>query len=139
MHKQSKKKKERKKRIKTAPGSDQELQVLVQTLRSSCVDKDYSGILEETITFLLQNENVSLARQLYDAYNDMCSCVHQQQLERRVAAVHDRQQSEAKARREGSSAPPVAEIRVEGEVDRLSCAPLPSELVQVFSYISGTL
>ena len=138
-NKQSKKKKERKKRIKTAPGSDQELQVLVQTLRSSCVDKDYSGILEETITFLLQNENVSLARQLYDAYNDMCSCVHQQQLERRVAAVHDRQQSEAKARREGSSAPPVAEIRVEGEVDRLSCAPLPSELVQVFSYISGTL
>jgi len=63
-----KKKKKNKGRTKVIPGSQQELLGLVETLQSLCPDEYYCQTLQETMTFLIHNGQLPLAKMVLDTY-----------------------------------------------------------------------
>jgi elongator complex protein 1 len=132
--KKKKKKSERKGRNRVKPGSKEELDALVGTLRQNCVYEDEFNSILETVTFLSRVDHVEVARTLFDRYNE---------LRRRI----DKNQQERLRKAENNTAPPNhtsstyehAELvnvvlPCEKEVNALHCEPLPSYLEEVFMY-----
>jgi elongator complex protein 1 len=133
------KKRGRKGRSKALPGSDQELQGLLQALRSTCVDASYRDVIADTLTFLLRNGRMSLAIELFVGYNDFAESMDKAQIERRAREEEERVAAETKSRKEGMTGLPPPVLDVEREVDALVCAPFPDALQQLFSFLPSSV
>jgi aspartyl/asparaginyl beta-hydroxylase (cupin superfamily) len=130
--KTKKKKKTGKKKMR--PGSEEELRSLVSTLKSSCVDPIYCGIIADMISFLGQVGKLDLAREVFEGYNAMNLSIATVQKERIDLAAKEKEDHERKARREGVDEPFLV-LDVEHEVDSLGCTELPGTLHELFSYL----
>jgi hypothetical protein len=88
------KKKQRKKKSsnRILPGSEQELQKVVETLQVNIPDEYYVQILSETIIFLCRERQTDVARELYTALMEMITRIQVCQKERQ-----DRETARAKA------------------------------------------
>jgi elongator complex protein 1 len=130
-HKVKTKKKKTKGR-KLRPGSEEELQNLVQTLQRNCVDEKYALLIGDTITFLVHNGKLDVARSLYDAYSALCQCfVHCR--EERAEILRKADENSSFMAREGYHAK--ASHSVESMVNSIECAPLPSMLQDFFALL----
>lgn len=137
--KRNSKKKGGKGRTKALPGSAKELQGLVQTLRSSCVDDNYRDSISDTITYLMRNGKISVARQLYDAFQSARSIIAQSQSFRQEQVDRETLAAESQARREGRSSQSPIVLTVEKEVDELRWSTLPESLHQLFDFLPTSL
>jgi elongator complex protein 1 len=129
-----KKKKKTGKKNKVRPGSEEELKSLVSTLKSSCVDLIYCGIIADMISFLGQVGKLDLAREVFEGYNTLNLSIATVQKERFDLAAKEKEDHERKARRERVEEPFLV-LDVEREVDSFDCAELPSSLHELFSYL----
>lgn len=131
----AKKKKKGKGRTKALPGSELELQGLVQTLRSSCVDENYKLSIGETVRFLVRCRRLDLARELYDAYSRLQSTINDSQSMRIANYAKEILDEKKRLAKEGGSGERQPVHDVEKEVDSLRCEPLSEELSDVFSLL----
>lgn len=134
---QDKKKQKKKKRKsnKVRPGSEEELQNLVQTLRVNCVDEVHCATVAETVTFLVQNGKLNVGLAVFDKFEWLCETIRRTQEERKEAQQKRDLEKDLKSRREGFGAVPKTMHSVETEVDALTCSSLPATLVQLFSFL----
>lgn len=136
-------KKNKGKSNKIRPGSKQELQHLVGTLQSSCVDAKHCSVLSDTVLFLFHIGELGRGRALYDCYCKASNLAEQAQTERIEAERQRKLEEERRVRREGGTDPchqsvtgaTAALAQVEKNVDSLSWAPLPKNLHDFFSYL----
>lgn len=137
--KQKSKKKKGKNRRK--PGSQEELNSLVFTLKSSCPSDEYARIIADTIRYLIRVQELSLATEVYKSYNVMRTTIAKTQTERIVTTRAKKLEAEKQSRivgEKGHEDPHIlVELPVEKEVDELSCVELYSSLVEFFGYLSG--
>jgi elongator complex protein 1 len=126
----AKKKKKPKGRNKILPGSEAELLGLVQTLKGNIIDSNLLRKVGATIVFLVQNDNVQVARELYDSYESLVKVVHDSS-ETRVAELQ-------KSIHIGRNGVTVAHI-VEVDVNALACSSLPADVVDVFNFIPANV
>ena len=136
--KQKTKKKKNKNRKK--PGSQEELNGLVFTLKSSCPDEDYVNIIAETIRYLIRVQELTLASEVFKSYNIMRQAVSKTQSDRMEKTRAEKLEAERKSREIGQDPNEdlhiLVELPTEKEVDALSCAELESSLVGFFGYLS---
>ena len=135
LNRDKKKKKKQRKSNKYRPGSEEELQSLVQTLRGNCIDEAYREIIADTVTFLVQNGKLNVARSIFDNYESLCVTIAQTQQERKDAQRKRDDEVHANARLEGWGNATRSVHAVEAEVDAIMCLRLPSVHVQLFSFI----
>ena len=88
-------------RLKIRPGSQEELNRLVMTLKNASVDDEYVTTIVKTVRFLVHARRSSVARELFEVYCKMRSGVNDVQERRKALAVKEREGSGRKARREG--------------------------------------
>lgn len=155
-----KKQKQRKKKPKSRrrPGSAEELQALVNVLKSTCPDAGYAKVIGETIQFLIFAQQLPVAEDLFDAYNQMCNDIracaiermgktalekigaqkHQQQEQNDDEMFVDgpQQQQEDEEQQQGTLNHLLVELPVEKEVDALTCAELSPSITDFFSLFS---
>jgi len=131
--KQKRKKKGKSKKIR--PGSEEELQGLVETLKVSCVDEKQCASIADAIAFLVQCGKLNVARALYDSYISLCSSVRRAQEERIGALRKQEHECAMVARREGTSNRLNITHSVEAAVDSLACSSLPSSLHELFFHL----
>ena len=132
-----KKKPKKPKRSKIRPGSPEELQNLVATLKSECSTEEFAQTVAETCQFLIVVRRVDLARELFDGYDAFCKAVAASQLariektleEKAVALRHAREQGEGH-----EDAYLLTDLPIEKEVDSIACAPLPKSLLDFFAF-----
>ena len=133
--KKKKKKAPRRSRNRIMPGSEQELNELVGLLKFNCINEDYYTVIAETIAFLLQvGKQQSLARALYESYNDLLGKIDESQKARKESADKEMEVSRDEARREGRDYDAFT-VECEAEINALFCKQLPSSIQQVFSFI----
>lgn len=128
-------KKVHKGRSKARPGSEEELDGIVQTLRSLCVDDMHRDVIEETITFLSREGEVETARQLYDEYLSVSTKVRNAQLRRLEDAAKEKLRIERQYRRDGVPRKEEKPHKVEAEVDSMCFSELSESLHQMFSFL----
>jgi len=132
----SKGKKKKAKKIskkKMRPGSEEELQGLVAVLKSSVVEKTYCAILVETISYLSQIGQLSIARDLYQGYLKLSDKILESQSTRIQKAKVEKSLPESVS---GTAA--IMEnlkLPCEADVDALRCATMPQELNDMFCYL----
>jgi elongator complex protein 1 len=137
-----KKQKTRKKKGKNRkkPGSQEELNSLVFTLKSSCPSDDYARIIAETIHYLIRVKELALASEVYKSYNLMRNSISATQAERMETTRTNKLEAERRSRiigEEHHEDPHIlVELPVEKEVDELSCPELDSTLVEFFGFLS---
>lgn len=116
------KKKKKSKSSKIRPGSEDELNGLVQTLTSNCTDATYSLVVGDTICFLVQNGQLDVARTLFDSYIGLCQSV--------TSSLEEPLKLQQTS---------LSEVRivhaVEAEVNALSCFSLPQTIHEIFALI----
>jgi elongator complex protein 1 len=133
------KKKERKRRNrvskKVRPGSEEDLQGLVQTMKNNCVDERRSRQIGETIIFLVYNRQLNVARALYDGYVHLCKCVDEEQQTRIETTEREENLAILQARKDGLTM--IERIRhpVETEVNALRCKSLCETVHSILSYL----
>ena len=132
--KKKKKKPPKRSRRRIMPGSAKELEDLVGQLKFNCVDDAYLLIIADTISFLLQVGKQSLARAIFDAYNELADNITKSQQERKASTQKEIEESRTEALREGRDYGSVT-IECEAEIDALSCKEMPISIQQVFSFI----
>jgi hypothetical protein len=132
--KKKKKKAPKRSRRRILPGSVKELEDLVGQLKFNCIDNAYLQIIADTISFLLQVGKQSLARAIFDAYNDLMGDIMKSQQDRKESTQKEIDESRMEALREGRDYEPVT-IECENEIDALECKELPVSIQQVFSFI----
>ena len=133
--KKRKSKRERRQRIK--PGSMEELNQLVSTLKVNIVNDDTNvEIIVDTITFLLQVGKTTHGRDLYDSYTNMSSTIQSIQ-KSRIEQMLNEQKEEAKNHEENHHyfEDNIVHLPCEDEVNKLSCKELPSTLQEAFIYL----
>jgi hypothetical protein len=118
---------------KIRPGSEEELQFLVSTLKNSCIGADYATIIDETVFFLSQVGHLDLSQQVYETYEALRKAVDLCQTDRLLAAAKERLEMTRKARMEGIDEPSII-LPCEAEVDTLRCENLSTTLAELFSY-----
>jgi elongator complex protein 1 len=133
--KKKKKKKSKGKSSKIRPGSEEELQGLVQTLKVSCTDETYCKNLGETITFLVRNGQQIVARELFDAYIALSTLIRKTQSDRLEAARLEALQMAKQARIDGNAGYEPIVHSVNKDVDSLVCASLDDKLHRLFSFL----
>eukprot|EP01083_Nonionella_stella_P309044 1092964_1 len=99
--KKKKKKATRRERIGTKPGSEEELQNLVWTLKSNVIDSAYASIITETTQFLCQVDQLGVAIDLYHAYRSLEDSIIRHRNDRIENETRNREEEEVKARKEG--------------------------------------
>ena len=132
--KKKKKKAPKRTRRRILPGSVKELEDLVGQLKFNCIDNAYLQIIADTISFLLQVGKQSLARAIFDAYNDLMGDIMKSQQDRKESTQKEIDESRMEALREGRDYEPVT-IECENEIDALECKELPVSIQQFFSFI----
>ena len=134
--KQKKRGKKRKPRRK--PGSVEELQGLVGVLKSTCPDSDYGATITETIQFLLLVQNLELARELFNAYNNMRESIEKSRLERIEKTTTEKEKATEMTRSHGTEHDLnhiLVDLPIDKVVDALSCAELDSNLSDFFDFL----
>jgi len=132
--KRKKKKPPKRGRRKILPGSVKELEDLVGQLKFNCIDDSYLQIIADTISFLLQVGKQSLARAIFEAYNEMMDNIIKSQQERKASTQKEIEECRMEALREGRNYEPVP-IECEAQIDSLACKELPISIQQVFSFL----
>lgn len=125
---QKHKKKKKGKGSRIRPGSEEELQGLVCTLKSNCIDEGYSQTVGETIAFLVQNCQLSVARALFDKHVSMCKKVSDAKEER--IRIHQNSSNF----KDNDLPQEIFTHSVEAEVDALACSSLPITLHELFKF-----
>ncbi|GAX19572.1 elongator complex protein 1 [Fistulifera solaris] len=135
-----KKKKKRKTKgsTKVRPGSQAELDELVGTLRSSCLDPFYAETIGDTICFLFRNGQIPLARIFFTRYSTLHTTITTALSQRQEAEETARRAYESRIRREGFDGRPWIRLEQEREVDQLMVPSLPLTIVDFFRYIPET-
>lgn len=136
--KKSNRKKTKKGRSKIRPGSLQELQGLVETMRSSCVDEQYCRNIAETAIFLGRVREIDLARDLYDSYVVATESVRKSQGNRIEIVTKEKLKEEKRVRREGTDQPEPIVLETEKVVDSMIWASLPDTLHELFSFLPAS-
>jgi elongator complex protein 1 len=136
--KKSNRKKTKKGRSKTRPGSLQELQDLVETMRSSCVDEQYCQNIAETAIFLGRVREIDLARALYDSYVVATDAIQKSQEDRIEADRKEKLKEENRVRREGTDQPEPIILDTEKVVDAMTWPSLPDTLHELFSFLPAS-
>lgn len=126
-----KKKRTRRERLGTKPGSEEELQSLVVKLKETVIDKELSQIVSETIRFLSQVQKISIALEVFEGYESLKALVESSQLERIHKDSEALKAEEKDSRMEGKFYEKTI-LDCEDEVNNLRCAELP-ELLQSLS------
>ena len=132
------KKRGRKKKPRRKPGSVEELQGLVGTLKSTCPDSDYGATITETIQFLMLVQNLELARELFDAYNRMRESLEKFRLERIEKTTKEKEKASEMTRSHGTEHDLhhiLVDLPIEKIVDALSCAELATNLSDFFDFL----
>jgi len=139
--KRNKKKKARSRSSKKPlPGSQQDLDNLLQTLRSNVVDDSFRDVIAETIIFLARIPGqLETSKSLYDKYLATSRAVSEAQIDRVDTLKRKRLEQEKKARRDGLAIdfrPNYAVVnRSEEEANSLAWSSLPDDLQNLFSYL----
>lgn len=136
-NKGKRKKKNKKRKPKRKPGSIEELNGLVQTLRLCCPKDDYAFCVTETLQFLIFANQVPVATELFNAYQSMAKSIEDSRDKRVESAGKEKSQAEQVTRVEGEQDEGnfvLIELPIEKEMDELSCAILPGSLCKVFDY-----
>jgi len=128
-----KKKRTRRERLGTKPGSEEELQSLVVKLKDTVIDKELSQIVSETIRFLSQVQKISIASELFEGYESLKALVESSQLERIQQDSEAQKAEEKNSRKEGRFYEKTI-LDCEDEVNNLRCAELP-ELLHFLSFL----
>lgn len=135
---QEKKKKKKKKkstgRKKMQPGSEEELNSLVGTLKQSCVNASFASVISDTVAYLIEVGKLALAKELYDGYTSMRLMIVELQQERKDAARKEEEDTERRARKEGIGEMYIRHP-VEADVDNLKCPELASSTQEFFSFL----
>lgn len=127
------KKKTRRERLGTKPGSEEELMSLITKLKSNIIDRDLSLIISETIRFLYQVGHISKANDLYHGYESFRKLVNTNQTERIGKDTQSQKEEEKKARLEGQFYEKTIHD-CEEEVDKLLCVELPELIHTLLEY-----
>ena len=136
---QNKKKKQRKKKgsvasRRTKPGSEEELNELLTTLKYACPDDHYVDVICESITFLLQCDKQSMATLLYNSYRDLEAVVERSQTSRLAWDNDEKVEREKKERKEGRIHESV-EHSCEKGINAIRCKPLHESVRGTFSFL----
>ena len=123
--------KKTKKKIKGSnrilPGSEEDLLGIVQTLKSNLIDDVLLLKIGATIFFLIHAGRLRIARAVYDSYVD---------LERVINSSRNvPNEPRIRARNEDRNYDAPNAHRVEAEVAALKCAPLPRDVVDIFTIL----
>eukprot|EP00536_Pseudo-nitzschia_multiseries_P004484 jgi/Psemu1/253661/estExt_Genewise1Plus.C_740091 len=132
------KKRGRKKKPRKKPGSEEELQSLVGTLKYSCPDLEYSTTITETIQFLVVVQNFALAKALFEAYNSMRDSIEKSKIERIEKTIKEKKEAEELTRSHGIENDLnhlLVDLPVEKEIDSLVCAELATTLSDFFDFL----
>jgi elongator complex protein 1 len=131
-------KKQRKKKGKRmTPGSEEELQSLVATLKGACVDPEYAQTIAETCHFLVVVQHVDLAKELFESYTAVCDTLSRSQTERIDTTRDEKLMAERQLRKAGDQHEDtfiLIELPIEKEVDALSCPVVEQTLQDFFSF-----
>ncbi|CAJ1907794.1 unnamed protein product [Cylindrotheca closterium] len=136
-NKGKKKKQKKKRKPKRKPGSIEELNGLVQTLRLCCPKDEYAFCVAETLQFLIFANQVPVATELFNAYQSTIKAIEESRDKRVEAAAKEKSQAEQVTRVEGEQDDGnfvLIELPIEKEMDEVSCAKLPESLCKVFDY-----
>jgi elongator complex protein 1 len=133
-----KKKKKSKGSTKVRPGSQAELDELVGTLRSSCLDPFDAETIGDTICFLFRHGQIPLARTLFTRYSTLHTTVTTALSQRKEAEEMARRANESRVRREGFDGRPWIRLDLEQEVDDLIVPSLSPTIADFFLYIPET-
>ena len=121
------KKKKKQGRRRMVPGSAEELKSLIETLRSSCADRDLSQVIFETIEFLAQTDGaMDTAKELYKSYVQISDAIQESQ--------DDGREARQKARLAEPHKIPIT-LPEEDEVVKLLCPKLPDSISEVFAIL----
>jgi elongator complex protein 1 len=131
--KKKKKKATRRERMGLKPGSEEELASLVNKLNDNVISVNSALLIAETIRFLSQVEMTLHGKDLYDEYENLKTCIKQVQEDRVASATLKEVEEEREYRQEGKYYERVI-LDCEKDVDRLTCADLPREIHDLFSY-----
>ena len=115
------------------PGSEEELASLVNKLNDNVISVNSALLIAETIRFLSQVEMTLHGKDLYDEYENLKTCIKQVQEDRVASATLKEVEEEREYRQEGKYYERVI-LDCEKDVDRLTCADLPREIHDLFSY-----
>jgi len=119
---------------KIRPGSEEELQSLVESLELACVKTDYAYIVGDTILFLSQVGHIDLSQQLFNSYEALRKSIESLQTKRIEESIMECLEIERKARREGIEETPIT-LKCEARVDALQCEQLSTVLNDLFSFL----
>jgi elongator complex protein 1 len=125
-----KKKKKNKGRSKVMPGSEQELQGLVETLRASFLDTDEVDLLAETVVFLSRERQLELARELYLTFTDSSTQIRKCQEDQKI--TEHRRENEYMQQNPGKN---YGKHPSETLVETFQCSELPAEVHHLQQYI----
>eukprot|EP00980_Cylindrotheca_fusiformis_P013788 scaffold3556_cov190-Cylindrotheca_fusiformis.AAC.23 len=137
-NKGKKKKPKRKRKERRKPGSIEELNGLVQTLRLCCASSDFASTVAETIQYLIFVKQLPLATQLFTRYRAMIFSIETSRRERVQATAKERADAQQTERMDGEQDETnyvLIELPIEREMDGLRCAELPECLVNFFAYV----
>ena len=107
-------------------------------LKSTCPDASYAYTVSETIYFLVFAQLSTVANEMFDSYNHMCDSIMQSTIERVEATRKEKMEAEQAVIVDGLEQNQnhlFVELPIEKEVDALVCAPLPSDLSNLFSLL----
>lgn len=139
-NKGKKEKKTKKQKNRRRPGSQEELNALVFALKGSCADREYAETISETIRYLVNVQELLLASEMFQRYNEMIESISTIQHKRIDDANTIKQQAQENIGRMAESSEDdghvLFELPEEKVVDALSCAPLQSSLQELFGYLS---
>mmetsp|Transcript_8937 Transcript_8937/g.12720 ORF Transcript_8937/g.12720 Transcript_8937/m.12720 type:complete len:981 (-) Transcript_8937:193-3135(-) len=131
--KAKKKRKPKRERNKMKRGSEDELKSLISTLKQNIVDQEYASTISETIQFLIQEQNQSLALETSEAYEELFNVVHKSQRERIEADKKERFELERNARLEGLIFEHV-QLGCEQEVNDIKCHKLDDAIIETLVF-----
>jgi hypothetical protein len=115
------------------PGSEEELNRLVSTLRNLVIGKEQAFILQETIQFLAQVEEFHVAKELYEAYESFKKQIQSIQTKRLEEDSRKTIVEVENARRNGEHYERII-LDCEKAVNEISCADFLCDLQTLFTY-----
>lgn len=127
-----KKKKKAKTRTKVIPGSEQELQGLVESLSASIIDDDFVKLLADTILFLFHEREIAAARGLYAAATAASNRIRQCQDERK-----EREIVRVKESRKENHGRENVEHPSEITVDSLMCSEIATKVHELLRFTAS--
>jgi elongator complex protein 1 len=128
------KKKKRGKSSKIRPGSVEELDGLVQSMKSACLDDGYSDAISKTVIFLIRTGEQATAKKLFSSYVSMTDSCDQSRRCRWEAEKVEQVNKDRNQRSAGGTRIASTRLSVEDEVDTIKSSELSSSVYEFFSY-----